>query len=119
MNGAGKLTVEIWYSTYSPSSDWVEVLDKAGNSVSGKLGGGREYAKPADNSNYHQVYEIPGDTAKFHFVSDRRYGCYGYYAKVTGEKVTAGLSEEARAMFHGTARRLGTGTGKRSHVSRA
>lgn len=96
IDGAGKLTVEIWYSTYSPSSDWVEVLDKAGNSVSGKLGGGREYAKPADNSNYHQVYEIPGDTAKFHFVSDRRYGCYGYYAKVTGEKVTAGLSEEAQ-----------------------
>ena len=98
IEGAQKLTIEVWYTTNS--SEWLAIYPKGVTPTStnynsatishGKLsgyGGYRAYVRPDDtDATYHKVYEVDGDTAQFYFQSSASgAGYYGYYAKVTGK----------------------------------
>ena len=90
--GAEKLRIEVWYSTEN-SCDWLAIYpsgitptDYNFNEATisdGKLTGGASNTKPSDNSIYHKVFIVDGDTAQFYFKSDSGVNYYGYYAIIS------------------------------------
>ena len=96
IEGAESLNVEVYYSTYTASTNWVCVYDgsvtpTASNyyySKSGKLGGNGKSYSVVNNNGYTTCSKwtgtINGDTAKFFFKSSSRTAAYGYYAIITG-----------------------------------
>ena len=99
ITGASQLQIEVWYSTESPTYDWLAIYPKgitpnsanySNASISGgKLGGHGSYTgytRPNDNdSQYHKTFTVNGDTAQFYFRSDSSGEFYGYYAIVSAD----------------------------------
>ena len=94
IDGATELEVELWYGM--GRSDYLTVYnqDVTGMVQRDKMrlsdkhifrGGdlGNPMEKPADDSSYHTVFTVSGDTASFDIRSSRTYTSYGYFAKVT------------------------------------
>ena len=96
IEGAESLNVEVYYSTYTASTNWVCVYDGSAtpteynynSSKSGKLGGNSKSYSVVNNNGYTTCSKwtgtITGDTAKFFFKSNWSSPAYGYYAIITG-----------------------------------
>ena len=90
--GAAGLQIEVWYSTEN-GCDWLAIYPAGVTPTNsnydlatisnGRLMGGGSSTKPADDSAYHKVFTVDGDTAQFYFVSDSSVQNYGYYAIIT------------------------------------
>lgn len=108
---ADKLQVEVWYSTESPSYDWLAIypdgIQPSNSNYSsatisnGKLAGHgsyTSYTKPNDSdSTYHKTYTVNDNTAQFFFRSDSSTAYYGYYAIITGTDENGDMIQEAVA----------------------
>ena len=73
--GAQSLKVTVTCLTESAYFDWLTIYDGSSKTIASNLGGTANAGQ--------QVFIVPGDTAKFYFVSNDSYSdFYGYYATV-------------------------------------
>lgn len=111
IEGAQKLTIDVWYATRS-SGSWLSIypsgIDPSSSnpaqSVTGELYGGENYTSIVTKETArHCKVEVDGDTAQFYFKNDPNDGewlaSFGYYAVVTGvgTNATAGSYQEPSA----------------------
>ena len=92
ISGADSLQIEVWFSTEG-NCDWLAIYptgvtpdqnNYAQATISnGRLMGGNSTSKPSDNSEYHKIFTVDGDTAQLYFRSDSSAVYYGYYAIIT------------------------------------